>query len=197
MELQDRIIDHFHQSLDLKAHCIEEFGPTIEDAGLLLFRCLVSENKILCCGNGSSAALAQLFSSLMLNRYRQERPGLPAMALNGDSTTLSAIAEDGSFSEIYSKQIRALGQPGDVLLALSPTGRAASLVQAVQAAHDREMTVIALSGDDGGGMTALLNPEDIEICIDSPSPALVHEVHLLIIHALCDLIEFQLFGGID
>jgi D-sedoheptulose 7-phosphate isomerase len=197
MELQDRIIQHFHQSLDLKAHCIEEFGPTIEEAGLLMFQCLIAEGKVLCCGNGGSAALSQLFCALLLNRYRQERPGLPAMALNGDATTLSAIAEDSSFSDVYSKQIRALGQPGDILLALSPNGRAASLIQAIQAAHDREMTVIALTGNDGGGMTALLNPDDVEICIGSPSPPLVHEVHLLIIHTLCDLIEFQLFGGME
>ncbi len=197
MELQDRIIHHFHESLDLKARTIEEYGPLIELAGQQLFHCLVSEGKILCCGNGGSAALAQHFSSLLLNRYSQERPGLPAVALTADSATMSAIASDASFSDVYSKQIRALGQPGDILLALSPTGRANNMIQAIQAAHDRDMHVIALTGDEGGDMTALLTPEEVEICINSASTALVHEVHLLIIHTLCDLVEHQLFGGME
>ena len=197
MELQDRIIHHFHESLDLKAHTIEECGALIEQVGEQLFHCLVSDGKILCCGNGGSAALAQYFSSLLLNRYHHERPGLPAMALNADSATMSAIASDASFNDIYSKQIRALGQPGDILLAMSPTGRSNNLIQAIQAAHDRDMQVIALTGGDGGDMTALLMPEEVEICINSPSTALVHEVHLLIIHTLCDLVEHQLFGGME
>jgi D-sedoheptulose 7-phosphate isomerase len=197
MELQDRIIQHFHESLDLKARTIEEHGPAIEQAGSQLFQCLISEGKILCCGNGGSAALAQHFSSLMLNRYHQERPGLPAMTLSADCSTLSAIASDASFSDVFSKQIRALGQPGDILLILSPKGRSNNLIQAIQAAHDRDMQVIALTGDHGGDMTALLLPEEVEICIPSPSTALVHEVHLLIIHALCDLVEHQLFGGME
>ncbi len=200
MELQDRIIRHFHESLDLKAHTIEECGELIEHAGQLLFQCLVSEGKILCCGNGGSAALAQHFSSLLLNRYTQERPGLPAISLTADCATLSAIASDASFSDVYSKQIRALGQPGDLLLTLSPTGRSNNLIQAIQAAHDRDMQVIALTGGDcgeSGDFAALLTPEDVEICIHSPSTALVHEVHLLIIHTLCDLVEHQLFGGIE
>ncbi len=195
MELQDRIIDHFHQGLDLKAHALEEFCPAIEQAAIMIFHCLISEHKVLCCGNGGSAALAQYFSALLLNRYSQERPGLPACALSADSATLSAIADDGNFGEIYSKQIRALGQPGDILLALSPHGRSANMVQAIQAAHDREMDVIALTGNDGGGMAALLTPEEVEICIPSTSSALVQEVHLMVLHGIGNLIEYQLFGG--
>ena len=195
MELQQRVIDHFHQSLDLKVHVVESFAPQIAQAAEQLFNCLVAEHKVLCCGNGGSAALAQHFCALMLNRYQYERPGLPALALNADSATLSAIADDSHFSDVYSKQIRALGQPGDILLAISHDGRSASLIQAIQAAHDRGMTVITLSGDEGGDIAALLTTDEIEMRIPSTSIALVHEVHITIIHALCDLIEHQLFGG--
>ncbi len=195
MELQDRIVHHFHTSLDLKAQTIEEYTPVIAEASELMFHCLLSENKILCCGNGGSAAVAQAFCSLLLNRYTQERPGLPAMALNADNATLTAIAEDGSFSDIYAKQIRALGQPGDVLLVITAAGRSPSMVQAIQAAHDREMTVIALTGHDGGDVTALLQPEEPEICVPSDEPPLVHETHFLIVNCLCNLIDYQLFGG--
>tara|TARA_R110002094_G_scaffold120539_5_gene115378 strand:- start:675 stop:1268 length:594 start_codon:yes stop_codon:yes gene_type:complete len=195
MELQQRIIDHFHQSLDLKAHVIESFAPHIAQAGEQLFLCLANDNKILTCGNGGSAALAMHFSALMLNRYQHERPGLPAIALSADSAVLSAIAEDTHFSDVYSKQVRALGQPGDILLTLSPNDRPASLIQAIQAAHERGMTVIALSGGESGDIAALLAQEEVEIRVPSSSTALVHEAHLLIIHALCDLIEHQLFGG--
>lgn len=197
MEMQQRIIDHFHQSLDLKVHVLESFASHIALAGEQLFHCLASEHKVLCCGNGGSAALAQHTSALLLNRYQHERPGLPAIALGADSATLSAIADDSHFSDVYSKQIRALGQPGDILLTLSPDGRSASLIQAIQAAHDRDMTVIALTGgdDDGGDIAALLSSDEIDIHIPSTSTALVHEVHLMVIHSLCDLIEHQLFGG--
>jgi D-sedoheptulose 7-phosphate isomerase len=194
MELQQRIIEHFHHSLDLKAHVIESYTPQIAQAAEQLFHCLISEHKILCCGNGASAALAQHFSALMLNRYQHERPGLPALSLSADSAALSAIADDSHFSDVYSKQVRALGQPGDILLAFSSDGRSANLIQAIQAAHDRGMGVIALSGE-GGDIGALLSQEELEIRIPSTSTALVNEVHLLIIHALCDLIEHQLFGG--
>ncbi len=195
MELQQRTIDHFLQSLDLTAHVIESFAPHITQAGEQLFHCLAADNKILCCGNGGSAALAQHFCALMLNRYQHERPGLPAIALGADSATISAIADDSHFSDVYSKQIRALGQPGDILLTLCPNGRSASLIQAIQASHDRGMSVIALSGGDGGDIATLLTLDEIEIRIPSASTALVHEVHLLITHTLCDLIEHQLFGG--
>jgi D-sedoheptulose 7-phosphate isomerase len=160
----------------------------------LLLQCLVSEHKILCIGNGGSSALAQHFASLLLNRFRHERPGLPALVLN-DAATLSGIGEDVGFTEIYSRQIRALGQPGDILLVISTHGRANALVQAIQAAHDRDMVVVALSGHDGGNMTALLLPNEIEICIPGSDDALIHGAHLLVLHCLCDLIEYQLFGG--
>lgn len=164
MELEDRIVSQFHNSMEINALTIEQHTPLIADAGELLLQCLVSEQKILCVGNGGSSALAQHFASLLLNRFRHERPGLPALALN-DSAAMSGIGEETGFTEVYSKQIRALGQPGDILLVISTHGRANSLVQAIQAAHDRDMMVIALSGGDGGNMAALLLPDEIEICI--------------------------------
>ncbi|WP_421865732.1 SIS domain-containing protein [Motiliproteus sp.] len=197
MDLQQRVINHFHQSLDLKAHVIETFTPQIAQAAEQLFHCLVAENKVLCCGNGGSAALAQHFSALMLNRYQHERPGLPTITLGAESATLSAIANDTHFTDVYSKQIRALGQPGDILLTFSSDGRSTSLIQAIQAAHDRGMGVIALTGGDSKDIGAILGNDELEIRIPSPSKALVHEVHLLITHALCDLIEHQLFGGYE
>lgn len=195
MELEDRIVSQFHSSMDINAHTIEHYTPMIAHAGELLLHCLVNENKILCVGNGGSAALAQHFCALLLNRYRHERPGLPAIALSADSAALTAISEDSSFSDIYSKQIRALGQPGDVLLVISTHGRANNLVQAIQAAHDREMMVIALTGYDGGNTTALLRPDEIEICVPADDDVLIHDAHLLVLHCLCDLIDYQLFGA--
>lgn len=196
MELQDRLIEHFHHSLDLKAHVIEEHAPQITMAAEQLFFCLVNEHKIFTCGNGPSGALAQYASTLLLNRYQHERPSLPSIALGVDSTSITAIASDSHFGDIYSKQLRALGQPGDALLVLSSNGRSASLIQAVQAAHDREMRVIALTGEQDD-LTALLQPDDCEIRIPSSVTALINEAHLLIINGLCDLIEFQLFGGME
>ncbi len=195
MELEDRIVSQFHNSMEVNAVTIEQYTPMIAHASELLLHCLVTDAKILTCGNGASASLAQHFCSLLLNRFRQERPGLPAICLNADAHTLSGISEDSSFSDVYAKQIRALGQPGDILLILSPHGRANSMVQAIQAAHDREMTVIALSGNDGGDMTALLGPEEVEICVPAEDQILVHDAHLLVLHSLCDLIDFQLFGS--
>jgi len=195
MELEDRIVSQFHNSMDINAQTIEHYTPLIAEAGELLLHCLVNENKILCVGNGGAGALTQHFSALLLSRFRHERPGLPAVALNADSAAMSAISEDSSFAEVYAKQIRALGQPGDVLLAISSDGRGTSLVQAIQAAHDREMQVIALTGGDGGNMTALLERDEIEICVPSDDEALVYDAQLLVLHCLCDLIDYQLFGA--
>lgn len=195
MELEDRIVNQFHNSMEVNAVTIEQYTPTIAHASEMLLQCLVSDAKIITCGNGASASLAQHFCALLLNRFRQERPGLPALCLNSDAHTMSGIGEDSGFSDVYAKQIRALGQPGDLLLILSPHGRANNLVQAIQAAHDRDMTVIALTGNDGGNMTALLRPEEVEICVPTEDPILVHDAHLLVLHALCDLIDYQLFGG--
>lgn len=195
MELEDRVVSHFHQTLDVSAQTIEHYAPVIAEAAEAMLGCLVSESKIICAGNGASAALATHFTSLLMNRFSQERPGLPCIALNADATVVSGIALDSGFAEVYARQIQALGQPGDLLLVISPSGRDASLVQAIQAAHDREIQVIALTGRDGGNMTVLLQPEEIEICIPTDDEPSIHLAQTLVIHTLVDLIEFQLFGA--
>jgi D-sedoheptulose 7-phosphate isomerase len=156
---------------------------------------LLNEGKILTCGNGGSAGDAQHFSSELLNRFERERPSLPALALTTDSSSISSLAKDYCEDEIFSKQIRALGQPGDVLLAISTSGNSGNVLQAIQAAHDRDMLVVALTGRDGGAMASLLLPEDSEIRVPARATARIQEVHLLAIHCLCDLIDRQLFGS--
>ncbi|MGH1461384.1 MAG: SIS domain-containing protein [Neptuniibacter sp.] len=195
MELEERIIQQLHNSMEVNAVTIEQYTPLIAHAGELLLHCLVSEHKIICCGNGASSSLGQFFTTLMMNRFKHERPGLPAINLNTDGSTLSAICEDSSFMDALPKQIHALGQPGDLLLLMTPHGRSSSLIQAIQAAHNRDMTVIALNGGDGGDITALLGPDEIEICIPSEDQNLVHHAQLLVLSALSDLIDYQLFGS--
>ena len=195
MELEQRIIDIFDASIELKLKCREELPGVIASAGEHMVHCLLSDKKILTCGNGGSAFAAQHFVSRMLNRFERERPALPAFALTADSTTITAIANDYSFNEIFSKQIRALGQDGDILLTVTTSGTSANTVQAIQAAHDRDMKVIALTAKDGGDVTRLLVQEDIEVRVPTQSAARAQEMHLLIIHTLCDLIDRQIFGA--
>jgi len=195
MELEDRIVNQFHNSMDVSANTIEQYTPLIAHASEILLHCLASEKKILCVGNGGSASLTQHFSTLLLSRFRTERPGLPAISLCDNSSTITAVIEDINFSDVYSKQISALGQPGDVLLMATTHGKSSSLVQAIQAAHDREMIVILLNGGDGGDVTALLRPDEVEICVPSNDSILIHHTQLLVLHCLCDLIDYQLFGA--
>lgn len=195
MSFNDRILKHFHDSIDTKVQASQVLPELIEHASRMIVESLLNDGKVLSCGNGGSAGDAQHFSSEMLNRYERERPSLPAMALTTDSSTITSIANDYSYNEIFSKQIRALGQPGDILLAISTSGNSANVVQAIQAAHEREMRVVALTGRDGGNMAALLTPEDCELRVPSTVTARIQEVHLLLIHCLCDLIDEQLFGG--
>lgn len=194
MDFQSRIISHFNASIDTKTYASEVLPPFIEVASQMMVQCLVSEGKILACGNGGSAGDSQHFSSELLNRFERERPSLPALALTTDTSTLTSIANDYSYNEVFSKQIRALGQPGDILLAISTSGNSANIVQAIQAAHDRDMTVVALTGRDGGDMVSLLGQDDCEIRVPATSTSRIQEVHLLVIHCLCDLIDEQLFG---
>ncbi|WP_417596684.1 phosphoheptose isomerase [Oceanospirillum sp.] len=197
MDLQDRIIANFHSSIDSQATASEILPPLLEHASALMVNCLINDNKILTCGNGGSAALAQHFASEMLNRYEKDRPSLPAMALSTDSSTLTAIANSSSFNEIFSKQVLALGQPGDILLVITSSCKSNNVVQAVQAAHERGMTVIALTGSDGGDVASLLSSEDFEIRIPANQPSRIQEVQLLAMHCLCDLIDYQLFGAME
>lgn len=194
MHFQERIQQHFQHSIETKVNSQSVLPPAIERASQLMVNALLSGGKILTCGNGGSAGDAQHFSSELLNRFERERPSLPAIALTTDSSTVTSIANDYSYNEIFSKQIRALGNSGDVLLAISTSGNSANVVQAIAAAHDRDMRVVALTGRDGGNMAALLQPEDVEIRVPSKVTARIQEVHLVVIHCLCDLIDYQLFG---
>lgn len=195
MDMQHRIKQLFTDSIETKTRSMDVLGPSIEQASQVMVNSLLSEGKILCCGNGGSAGDSQHFSSELLNRFERERPSLPAIALTTDTSTLTSIANDYSYEQVFSKQIRALGQPGDVLLAVSTSGNSANVLQAIQAAHDRDMAVVALTGRDGGAMASLLLPEDVEIRVPARSTARIQEVHLLAIHCLCDLIDRQLFGS--
>jgi len=180
----ERIIGHFGASIETKMLSAEELPPYIEQGGQVMVQSLVSGGKILTCGNGGSAGDAQHFSSELLNRFERERPSLPAVALTTDPSTITSIANDYSYNEVFSKQIRALGNPGDVLLAVSTSGNSANVIQAIQAAHEREMTVVALTGKDGGGMASLLTAEDVEIRVPSDITARIQEVRLVVIHSL-------------
>jgi D-sedoheptulose 7-phosphate isomerase len=161
----------------------------------MIVHALLGENKILTCGNGTSAAQAQIFTSSLVNRFEQERPSLPAITIGTDLTTQTAAAIEQSFNEAYAKQIRALGHSGDILLIVSISGNPSNLLQAIRAAHDRDMGIIALTGNHGGDIAALLDANDIELRVPAESKARIHEVHMLTLFCLCDLIEAHLFGG--
>lgn len=192
--LEDRVSSLFDDRIEALFQAKEDLTSLIAQAGELLVHALLSDGKVLCCGNGGSAATAAVFSAKMLNRFERERPSLPAISLSADTTTLTSVAADYSYNDIFSKQIRAIGQPNDLLLAISTTGKSANMVQAIQAAHDREMTILAITGKDGGDVARLLYPEDMEIRVNSQSTPRIHELHLSIIHMFCDLIDGQLFG---
>lgn len=192
--MQERIREQFELSAQLKLQAMEALTPAIASAAELMGNQLLQERKILSCGNGGSAGDSQHFSSEMLNRFERERPGLPAMALTTDTSTITSIANDYHYDEIFAKQVRALGQSGDVLLAISTSGNSSNVVQAMKAAHDRGMPVVALTGKEGGEMALNLVEGDIEIRVPSSSTARVQEVHLLVIHCLCDAIDRMLFG---
>lgn len=193
MDLFQRIKHNFNESIQTKITSADTLIDPIAQAGKLMVQCVLNNHKILSCGNGGSAAEAQHFSAEMLNRFEAERPGLPAMALTTDASTVTSIANDYSFSEIFAKQIKALGQTGDVLLAISTSGHSKNILDAVQAAHMRDMRVIALTGCDAGEIANLLTVQDIEIRVPADSTARIQEAHLLIIHCLCDIIDHQLF----
>ena len=194
MDIVQRVKNNFLESIQIKTESLEKLAPRIADAARVMASCLLDNHKIMACGNGGSAADAQHFSSEMLNRFEMERPGLPAIALTTDSSTLTSIANDYQYADIYSKQILALGQKQDILLAISTSGESDNIIHAIDAAHDRNMIVIALTGKDGGQIRDLVNANDIEICVPAKSTARIQEVHIMIIHSLCDLIDLQLLG---
>lgn len=193
MDQIDRIEQIFRQSIDTKTRAMQQLSPAISAAGQLMAECLQHDGRILSCGNGGSAGDAQHFSSELLNRFEMERPGLPAIALTTDSSTLTSIANDYRFEEIFARQISALAHPGDVVLAISTSGNSANVIRAIEAAHERSARVVALTGCDGGPMALKLAEKDIEIRVPSEVTARIQEVHLMAIHCLCDLIDRQLF----
>ncbi len=194
MSLQ-RVRQLFAESIETKMKAAEMLPESIISAGERMVESLLNGGKILCCGNGGSAGDAQHFSSEMLNRFERERPSLPAISLATDPSTMTSIANDYSYNEVFSKQIRALGNEGDILLAISTSGNSANVVQAIQAAHDRGMRVVAMTGRNGGQIGNLMDEKDVEIRVPAQSTARIQEVHLLVIHSLCDFIDQQLFGG--
>jgi D-sedoheptulose 7-phosphate isomerase len=195
MDLHHRVAQHFAESIETKMRSAESMGPSIHRAAETMLECLLAGGKILSCGNGGSAGDAQHFSAELLNRFEKERPGLPAIAISTDTSTLTAIANDYDFNEIFSKQVSALGNAGDVLLAISTSGNSKNVLAAIEAAHERGMKVVAMTGRDGGTIAVALGADDTEIRVPSERTARIQEVHLVVIHCLCDLIDTHLFGG--
>jgi D-sedoheptulose 7-phosphate isomerase len=194
MDINNRIIRHFKDSADLKLRVKDSLAEPIAEGAQVFFDCVTNDGKILCCGNGGSAADAQHFAAELLNRFEKERPGLACVALTTDSSVLTSIGNDYDFNQIFSKQVRALGLPGDSLLAISTSGNSPNVVAAIHAAHERDMRVIVLTGRNGGAMAKALRESDVLICVDAQSTARIQEVHLLCLHCLCDVIDYLLLG---
>ncbi len=192
--LEQRIQQHFIDSADLKYQAAEALSVPIAAAVQAMLTCVTSGGKVLACGNGSAAADAQHFSAAFVGRYERERPELAAIALTTDSASITAIASDYDFNAIFSRQVRALGQPGDVLLALSSDGNSANVLTAIEAAHDREMVVVGLTGRGGGKMAQALRDTDVHICVPHERVVRVQEVHSLTLHCICDAVDAQLLG---
>ncbi|MBC7717012.1 MAG: phosphoheptose isomerase [Pseudorhodobacter sp.] len=193
--LEQRIQQHFFDSADLKYAAAEVLAKPIADAVGTLMGCITSGGKVLVCGNGGSAGDAQHFAAEFVGRFERERPGLAAIALTTDSSILTAVGNDYDFNAIFSKQVQAIGSPGDVLLAITTSGNSANVLAAVDAAHAKEMAVIALTGRDGGKMRKLLLETDVHICVPHERTARIQEVHLLVVHCLCDAVDLQLLGS--
>jgi D-sedoheptulose 7-phosphate isomerase len=194
MDLSKRISQHFADSAEVKKQSVSVLTEPLREAAECMVQCLMNEGKILACGNGGSAADAQHFSAELLNRFEMERPPLAAVALTTDTSTLTSIANDYSYDDVFSKQVRALGQPKDVLLAISTSGNSRNVAAAITAAHERQMSVVALTGKDGGTMADMLSANDIHICVPHSNTARIQEVHLLCLHCICDAIDCLLLG---
>ena len=194
-ELKARAAGHFSDSAGVKNACAQELSGPIAAAVLRMTGSLSAGGKILACGNGGSAADAQHFSAELLNRFEIERPPLAAIALTTDSSTVTSIANDYGFDQVFEKQVRALGRAGDVLFAISTSGNSGNVVAAMQAARDAGMGIVALTGRGGGKMAAMLSAADVHICVPHAVTARIQEVHLLVLHCLCDGIDTVLFGA--
>jgi D-sedoheptulose 7-phosphate isomerase len=195
VDLLARIRRQFNDSAQLKLKAHEALAEPIAQATEIMVKALLANGKILACGNGGSAADSQHFSAELLNRFERERPGLAAIALTTDTSTLTSIANDYEYEQVFSKQVSALGQPGDVLFGISTSGNSKNVARAVTAAHEREMRVVALTGRGGGEIGKLLAPQDVHICVPHSQTARIQEVHLLTLHCLCDGIDCLLLGA--
>lgn len=193
--INQRILGHFRESAELKIQAASQLAGPISQAVELMFTALSNGNKILACGNGGSAADCQHFAAELVGRFERERLPLPGLALSTDTSILTAVGNDYSFNEIFAKQVQAFGQSGDVLLALSTSGNSANVVAAIEAALERDMRVVALTGKGGGAIGKKLTDADVHICVPHDRTARIQEVHLLTIHCLCDGIDVALFGG--
>jgi len=194
MDLISRISQHFADSAQTKLDAAEMMAAPIAEATELMLGCLLGNGKILACGNGGSAADAQHFAAELVGRFEMERQGLAAIALTTDSSIMTAIANDYGYQAVFDKQVRALGQPGDVLLAISTSGNSESIIAAISAAHDNDLHVVALTGKGGGRINELLREGDVHLCVPSDRTARIQEVHSLIVHCLCDGIDCLLLG---
>ena len=195
MDFHERILATFAESIEVKREAAEYLAPSIGAAASLIAETFLQGRKLLICGNGGSAADAQHAAAEFVNRFELERPGLPALALTTDTSALTSIANDYRFADVFSRQIRALGQPGDLLMAITTSGGSESVTESLKAAHERDVRTILLSGRDGGMASKLLEPGDIEIRVATYSTPRIQEVHLLVIHCLCHLFDQQLFGA--
>ena len=195
--LEQRIQQQFFDSADLKNAAAEVLAKPIADAVGAIVGCITAGGKVLACGNGGSASDAQHFAAEFVGRFERERPGLAAVALTTDTSILTAIGNDYDFNKVYSKQVQALGAPGDVLIAITTSGNSANVLAAVEAAHAKEMTVVALTGRKGGKLGTMLTETDVHICVPHERTARIQEVHILVLHCLCDAVDLQLLGEQD
>ena len=196
MNLSDRVFDHFAESIKAKQDNQELLAEATAAAIELMFAALVNDGKVLACGHGGSAADAQHFAAELVGRFEMERMGLAGIALTTDTSALTAIANDYDFNRIFSKQVEALGRSGDVLLAISTSGNSANIIAAIEAAHERDMRVVALTGKDGGKIAHILQDQDILLNVAHPRTARIQEIHILLIHAICDGIDQLLMGNV-
>lgn len=193
--LQSRVAAQFAESANLKLSASQPLSAPIVRAGVLLADALRKGGKVLACGNGGSAADSQHFAAELINRFEMERAPLAALALTTDTSNLTSIANDYAYEQVFAKQLKALGRRGDVLLALTTSGNSANVLEAVRTAHDVGVQVVGLTGNGGGKMAALLGADDVHICVPHKRTARIQEVHLLVLHCLCDAIDYQLFGA--
>ena len=194
MDLISRISQHFTDSAQTKLDALEMLAAPLAGASEMMVDALVNNSKILACGNGGSAADAQHFAAELVGRFEMERQGLAAVALSTDTSIMTAVANDYGYKTVFERQVRALGQPGDVLLAISTSGNSPSIIEAIRAAHDNDLHVVALTGKGGGEIGQILRDSDVHICVPSDRTARIQEVHLLAIHCLCDGIDCLLLG---